>query len=282
MPPRLIATSDGAAIAVHDLGGQGPLALFTHGTGFCAAMLGPLAAQLSGRVRAFAVDSRAHGSSSSPPTGDMTRPRLATDIIEVAAELDPSGAGLIGIGHSSGAHSLLGAEARRPGTFTALYCYEPMFPAGLSRPPGAPSPNVERTLRRRDHFASREEARAHFSGRGSFATISAEALDAFVAGGIEEDPDGGFRLACRPKDEAGILSSPIQYDDGTDLSSIRCPLHLAYGETNEAGRRSVRYLAEIVPGASVTGLSGLGHLGPFEDPALVASWVAALEDVRRG
>ncbi len=219
--------------------------------------------------------------SPSPPNGDMTRSRLATDVMEVADAIDPVRGNLIGIGHSSGAHALLGAEARQPGTFRALYCYEPMFPAGSLTAPGMPSPNVERTLRRRAHFASRDEAREHFSGRGSFATIAPEALGAYIASGIVDDPDGGVSLACRPEDEAGILSSPILYGSDTDLSSIACPLHLAYGENNEAqGGRSVRHLAEIVEHASVTGLPGLGHLGPFEDPGLVASWIVAIDDDR--
>jgi pimeloyl-ACP methyl ester carboxylesterase len=202
--------------------------------------------------------------------------------MEIAEALDPAGGNLIGVGHSSGAHALLAAEARRPGTFSVLYCYEPMFPAGPVSAPGNPSPNVERTLRRRAHFASRDEARTHFSGRGSFATIAPEALDAFIAGGIVDDPAGGVTLACRPEDEAGILASPIFYDSDTDLSSIACPVHLAYGENNEAqGGRSVRHLAGIVTNASVTGLPGLGHLGPFENPGLVASWIAAIDDDTR-
>ena len=275
---RLIAVSDGAEIAVHDFGGSGRLAVLTHGTGFCAGMLGPVVVRLGDRFHSITIDTRAHGASPSPPNGDMTRPRLASDIMEIAGALEAPSEGLVGIGHSSGAHALLAAEVRRPGTFSALYCYEPIFPTSLFGP-STRSPNLDRTLRRRSRFSSREQAREHFNGRGSFATVAPEALDAYIAEGVVEDLDGGVRLACRPEDEAGILASPIFYDSETDLATIACPLHLAYGENNEAqGGRSVRHLAGIVAGATVTALPGLGHLGPFENPALVASWIASIDD----
>jgi pimeloyl-ACP methyl ester carboxylesterase len=268
--------SDGAEVAVHDLGGDGPVAFFTHGTGLCAAMYTPLVRHLDA-FRAVALDTRAHGASPSPPDGNMDRGRLATDVIEALEACGLSDGSTIGVGHSSGAHSLLAAEGRRPGTFGMLLCYEPMFsPAAASDSPERRKlleATVERTLRRRAHFESRDEARSHYEGRGPFARVSPEALAAFLDHGIVDDPEGGVRLACSPANEAAIYASGIEHTDES-LGTIPCAVRFAYGALNaEHGGASVRALAERIRDAAVTELPSLGHFGPFEDPASVASWI---------
>jgi len=276
---RHIATSDGAELAVHDFGAGGPVALITHGTGLCAAMAAPLVSGLAGEFHALALDTRAHGLSPSPPNGDVGRARLATDVLEAVAALGAPGE-TIGIGHSSGAHSLLAAESRRPGTFRMLLCYEPMVAANREAASADTQKlldaALQRTLRRRAHFASRAEARAHFAGRGTFANLDEEALAGFIAEGLEDDPEGGVRLACSPQDEAAIYASGVDYDEA-DLAVIPCPVRFAYGARNaEHGGASVRQLASRIRDASVTELAGIGHFGPFEDPALFAAWIVEM------
>ncbi|MBV9593335.1 MAG: alpha/beta hydrolase [Actinobacteria bacterium] len=274
---KRIQMSDGAEVVVHDFGGDGPVLLFGHGTGLCAAMWGPVIDQLGGSFHAMAIDSRGHGLSPTPVSGNMARTRLAADVLEVVDACDLRSESTIAVGHSSGAHSLLAAAGGRPGCFSTLLAFEPMFAPPTDGDSAERQERlqatVESTRRRRAHWESRDEARDYFSQRGPMARTAPEVLDAFIEQGVVPDPAGGVRLACAPADEAAIYASAIEHSDAS-LAAIACPVRFAYGELNAvAGGSSVRALAERIGDAAVTELEGMAHFGPFENPALFGSWV---------
>ncbi len=182
--------------------------------------------------------------------------------------------GAYGFGHSSGGAAVLDAEARRPGTFRALYVYEPIV---WPTPPPASSRDflVQGALRRRDRFDSPAAARANFAGKRPFSGFSREALDAYVACGFETRDDGSLRLRCRGEWEAAVYRQGLVHDGFTRLGRVSCPVVVASGDRWEAVDAGV-VAAQVaaLPSGSGETFAGLGHLGPLEDPPRVARSVA--------
>ena len=143
--PRLIASSRGARVALHDLGGDGPPVLLTHANGFCGQMWQPVAGALVSMARCWALDFRGHGDSRVSPDEDYGWDGMADDVLAAVDALDP--APRLAAGHSLGGASILKAEQARPGTFDRVWLYEPVIiPAGTIPRGGV---NVLATIARR-------------------------------------------------------------------------------------------------------------------------------------
>jgi pimeloyl-ACP methyl ester carboxylesterase len=268
-------TADGVGIAYYDLGGSGPPVLLAHATGFCGAVLGPLAERMAGDYRCIAFDERAHGSSDRPPGEDFGWYGFAADVLAVLDHLGLEA--LAGFGHSCGGAALLLAEQARPGTFTALYCYEPVlypFDTPLA-PTAAGNPLAAGARRRREVFSSPAEARRNFSTKAPFDRLHAEVLTAYVDNGFAPRPEG-IGLRCRREDEARVYAHGLAHDAFAHLDRVRCPVTLACGsETDAIGADVLRLVAGRLPVATVEVVPGLGHFGPLEDPDALARSVVA-------
>ncbi|HTZ07554.1 MAG TPA: alpha/beta hydrolase [Acidimicrobiales bacterium] len=269
-------SGDGVGVAYYDLGGGGPPLLCVHPTGFCGPVLGPLAAHLRPSFHAIAVDERGHGGSDLPPRGDYDWEGFAADVLAVVDHL-----GLerpYGFGHSSGAAALLLAEEERPGTFAALYCFEPVVYPGDEplRPSMAGNPLVESALRRREEFPTRDEALANFATKAPFDRLHPDALAAYVDNGFAPRPGGGIGLRCRREHEAQVYAHAFSHDAFARLGAVRCPVTLACGgETDAFGPELLARFAERLHYPRTVVVPGVGHFGPLEDPAAVAASVLA-------
>ena len=94
---------------------------------------------------------------------DLRWQRMAEDALAVQDALGLRGG--FGVGHSLGGAALLLAEATRPGSFRALYLFEPVVaPSAHGAEPhpwDAPlAPKVQAALQRRRTFPSRQAVRA--------------------------------------------------------------------------------------------------------------------------
>lgn len=268
------SSTDDVQIAVHDLGGSGPDVLMAHATGFHGMVWAPLAEELGESFHLHSFDERGHGDSSPPASGDFAWQGFADDALATIDEL-----GLdrpFGIGHSAGAVALLLAEVRRPGTFRALFCYEPViFPFDdlPPRPPGD-HPLATGARRRRDVFESRQAALENYRSKPPLSVLRADALDAYVRHGFEDLDDGTVRLKCRPENEARTYEMGMQHGAYGLLSEIDCPVTLAGGEHADTFTPEIiRQQAEPLRHGRVEILEGLGHFGPLQDPAAVAAAV---------
>lgn len=269
--PRL-PSSSGVTLAVHDLGGDGPPLLMAHATGFCAGVLQPLAAHLQGRFRCWAYDARGHGDTETPSGLDWNWSAFADDVLAVVDGLGLHGA--YGFGHSSGGAALLDAEARRPGTFSALWCYEPIvWPEVTADLIASRQPLIRGALKRRDLFASREEAYENFSSKPPLETLDPAALRAYVECGFGADRDG-VRLRCPPFVEAAIYRQGLVHDGFSRLPLVGCPVTVGLGGRSLAMGASIpeAQVAALPRGTLVT-FPGLGHFGPLESPGAVAARV---------
>ena len=284
LEPTGFVTGDGApAVAYYDLGGTGPPLLLVHATGFCAAVLAPMAARLTGRFRCVALDLRAHGATARPPDGDFAWTGFADDVLATVETLDLGGA--VGFGHSCGGASLLLAEEARPGTFAGLYCYEPVvYPGDVPlRPALEANPLAAGALRRRRGFADREEALANFSAKAPFDGLDPAVLAAYVDNGFEDDPAGGIRLRCRREDEALVYAHALAHDAYARLDRVRCPVTFACGEHTDAfGPDFLALFTARVAHSEQRTLPGLGHFGPLEHPAAVAASLVGSLAAARG
>jgi len=273
-----VTSSDGVTVAVHDLGaaagaigGDGGDVVMAHATGLHARVWQPVATQLADEFRCVAFDQRGHGDSGEPPGADFDWRGFGRDALAVIA-----GLGLhrpFGVGHSSGAAGLLLAEEAAPGTFAALYCYEPIV-VPADPPLGRDEANwlAAGARRRRATFASREQALEHYRGKGPFRSWSPDALRLYVEYGFVDVAGGGVALKCRPENEALVYEMATANDCFARLDQVRCPVHLVQGsDTDGLSPATVEAMEARLPVVTTEVIPGLSHFGPAEDPPAVAA-----------
>lgn len=270
-----IPSTGGVELAAYDFGGDGPPLLFAHATGFHGHVWEPLASHLRDRYHCYSFDERGHGDATSPDDGRFDWHGFGDDVLAVvdAFGLDAPFA----VGHSAGGAALLMAEIARPGSFRALYCFEPIvLPVS---PPVGPQPDNPLTLgalRRREVFASKQEAYENFAAKPPFSSLHPDALRAYVEYGFDELDDGTVRLKCRRENEAQTYRMGSAHDAFAHFGDIRCPVHLVCGsETDAISPPVLAAQAAALPNATTDVLDGMGHFAPLEDPERVAASIAA-------
>src|ERR1700694_5901767 len=158
--------------------------MFAHATGFHGRVFAPMASHLAGRYRCAALDARGHGDSGSPASGAFWR-GFAEDVLAASDAL--GGTSLVGAGHSFGGAALLMAEQARPGTFAALWCFEPIIlPPGFPPEQGPDNRLAQGALKRREVFGSRQEAYENYASKPPLEVLDPEALRAYVDFGFED------------------------------------------------------------------------------------------------
>jgi pimeloyl-ACP methyl ester carboxylesterase len=277
---RMLRVDGEVEIALLDWGGDGPLALLHHANGFCAGVWGLVAASLRRRYRVIAMDARGHGDSSRPAGAAAYHwDRFAEDLVVVAERLvEESGGGSValGLGHSFGGTSLLGAAARRPKLFERLVLVDPVTPPpSVAFDPERPqrvSRLAEGARRRQQIFRSREEARERWAGRSSFARFDPRALDLYAVHGLRERSEGDVELKCAGEVEAAVFDAG-HVDVFAQAPRVQAPTLFLWAREGDFSRSVYETLAASMPSAVVEDLDA-GHLAPMERPDLV---VAALE-----
>jgi pimeloyl-ACP methyl ester carboxylesterase len=274
----LVPSTDGVRIALHELGGSNssPLLLIAHANGFHGRCYQPMVdAGLSERFRCVALDLRGHGDSETPPGAIGDWAALGQD---VEAALDGLGAepgAVFGFGHSFGGAGLLMAEVTRPGTFAALWLYEPVVPPpGMFPPPDSTTnPMADGAERRREIFDSYEAAIANFASKPPMNTFDPEALRAYVEGGFAPQPDGTVLIKCRGRDEAAFYRSGATNHTYEHLAEVACPVTVAVGEPGFGPPAFAPAVAEALPRGALVELPHLNHFGPLQAPAEIAKAV---------
>lgn len=265
-------------IAVHDLGGTGAPMLLAHATGMHGLVWEPMVGHLGGAFHCVSFDERGHGDSGLPPGLDFDWRGFGTDALSVVDAMATEGP--LGVGHSCGATALILAEQARPGTFAALYCFEPILVA--ADPPLGRDPSnwlAAGARNRREVFGSRGEAYATYASKPPLAACAPEALAAYVDHGFADRPDGTVELKCRAAHEALVYEMATAHDGYSHLDRVACPVMLACGaETDAVGAAASQALVTRFPGGRTEVLPGLGHLGPLQDPEAVAASVRRFFD----
>ena len=279
--PRLACWN--LALATEPAPSPGPVSgrplLLTHGSGLNGRSWAPVGELLGRRhLLPLALDLRGHGASGRSPGGSYDWGLFAGDVLAVVDQLGLGRGDVLAAGHSAGATALLLAEARRPGTFAALWLWEPVLTT-----PGSDLRQVrsrelaDRARRRRARFASLEEARSHFSGRGMFAHFDAAAMEGFLSAAfVRASGSEAYLLACDPEDEARTFEASGTHDAWGCLGEVHCPVRVLGGALSVAvSPAEVAAIAGRLPAGEAVVMAGLGHFGPFESPGEIADDISA-------
>ena len=163
-PARIrIAGHDGVALNLWDWGGAGPPLLLCHCTGTAGRIWDPLVMHLRPHFHVYALDSRGHGDSDKPTEREAyTWDNCGHDTLKVAEHLNVAGE-LFAAGHSGGGTHLVYAELQRPGTFRKMALLDAIVAPHTAFTGENAMSRIAR--RRRESFAGRAEARAHFAAK---------------------------------------------------------------------------------------------------------------------
>ncbi|HET6874003.1 MAG TPA: alpha/beta hydrolase [Acidimicrobiales bacterium] len=275
--------ADGVELAVHNLGGEGPPVMLVHATGFHGRCWTPLAATLTPKFTVWAIDQRGHGASGKSPDGHYDDwERFAADLLAAVDAL--GGTGWRAGGHSLGGGVALLAEARQPGTFSAIACYEPVvIPpgtlGGIHAIPRPGNPLATLARKRRPSFESRQAAFDNYRSKPPFAAFDRQALECYVEYGFVDQPDGTVTLACIREDEAAVFEGAMGNPSWAALPDVRPPVAiLAGGDQTDPVARVAIEVARRLPRGGFRQFEHLNHFGPMTAPVEVGEVMAiALE-----
>jgi len=268
----------GVETALLEWGGDGPLALLHHANGFCKGVWAEVAVALADSGwRVVAMDARGHGDASHPEgAAAYALDEFAEDLVAVAAALAQERGGTpiaLGIGHSFGGTSMIGAAARRPGLFDRLLLVDPVVP-----PPPAARIHVERAphfrklvegaRKRRAHWPSRAAARAWCRERRFFAHWRPEAVELYLLDGMHQRPDGSLELKCPGAVEGAVFAGSATLDLFALAARVRSPSLILRAEGGDFPLAVHAALAETLGGAGLDSVP-CGHLVPMERPDLI-------------
>ena len=268
----------GIEIAALEWGDDGPLLLLHHANGFCKGTWGLVAGALGGRCRVVAIDARGHGDSSKPEHADAYAwDRFAEDLLAVAERLIAEHGGrpiALGVGHSFGGTSMIGAAARRADCFERLLLVDPVVPAPaiLSMPPERIAHFqrlVDGAPRRRASWPSRATARAWCAERAFFARWRPEAIELYLLDGMRERPDGSLELKCPGTIEGAVFSGSASIDVFALARRVHTPTLILRAQRGDFPRVLYDQLVESISARVDVVEVDAGHLIPMERPDLV-------------
>lgn len=268
-----LASTDGVAVALHDLGGSGQPLLICHATGFLGRAYEPMAAELQRHAHVWAIDFRGHGDSTVPTNDRFAWDGMADDLeVAVDAITDEP---IALFGHSMGGAVAVLLELRRPGRVRCAYLYEPIIvpPSARMMMSGGENPMVVAARRRRAVFPSRHDAFERYATRAPLSIMRADALAAYVEHGFIDQSDGSVRLKCDPEHEATTFAAEKPTFD--QIRQVATPITIATGSTVEATGPAAfgEGAVSALPNASLERHPTLTHFGPLERPGIIAERV---------
>ena len=280
-PQSQFVVVDGVRLHIVDWGGHGPNGhgpnlLLLHANGFLGHVYRALIRQLIPHYRVWTIDLRGQGDSE---RGELTETHWQSMARDVIGVVDQLGLGeFYGIGHSGGGALLALYAATHPGQVKALALLEPVTipqePAFAQRLSSDNHPLVERTLRRRVVWESRQQLFAAYQGKDAFANWQEEVLWDYVNYGTANLPDGRITLKCTAEVEAHVFATTMSLDIFSQTNKIDCPVLVLRGELTDVPLATVaERLAQRIPNGSLVTVPGTSHFLPMEKPAQVGQMI---------
>jgi pimeloyl-ACP methyl ester carboxylesterase len=253
--------------------------MFLHATGFLPWLWHPLARELSPPYRVIAPYFCDHRESS-PDDGGLSWLLLARDLAAFNDSLHLERPFLVG--HSMGATIMTLANSRFGLNARGMILIEPIFlPQDFYRIQITVEqhPLASKSIKRKNHWDSKEAAGAYVRSRSLFRNWDAEMLDLYIQYGMKPGAAGGLQLACSPQREAALFMGGMQYDPWPDLARVTCPVLILEGEGSE-NRHFIDLpkAASLFPQGTHKIIPGAGHLIPMEKPREVVRIIKTFFD----
>jgi len=252
--------------------GPGPTILFLHGTGFSPWLWHPIARRLNDEFRIIAPFSCDHRDAE-PEEGGLKWKLLAEDLVAFCHQLNLSN--LYIVAHSMGATvatitaSLDETLARKMLLMEPIYLPEALYSMKMSVDQ---HPLASKSIKRRNAWRDRQEAREYLLARALYNSWDAEMLDLFLCHGMVENEAGGIRLACSPRREAAVFMGGVHYNPWPLLREIQCPVLVMEGECSENRPLiDLKRAASLIPQGEYRLITGIGHTIPMEIPEKITA-----------
>lgn len=277
-PHNQLIDVDGVNIHVADWGGTGPDLLLIHANGFLGYVYRLLFERWVQHYHVRSLDCRGQGDSDTPPLEHCRWPDMLQDVAKIVEALGL--ANFYGVGHSGGAVMLAFYAATHPGRVKSLALMEPVTmphePPFLERMSADNHPLVERTLRRRAVWDSRQQLFTSYQGKDAFARWREEVLWDYVNFGTYDLPDGRVALKCSPQVEAQVFATTMALDVFSLLPAIDCPVLVLRGEQTDPPLAVVaERAAQQIPQGSLVTIPGASHFLAMEKPEELAEIIEA-------
>ncbi len=247
--------------------GSGPTILFLHATGFMPWIWHPIARDFAGTARVilpYFCDHR----SADPNQGGLSWYLLAQDLARFCEVLDIKSP--LMVGHSMGGAVItlvvgkLGVEAEKMILFEPIFLPSQLYNLDMRV---EDHPLAGKSIKRRNTWEDRQEARDYLRSKPLFARWDEEMLDMYLNYGFSDSAAGGITLTCHPEREASLFMGSMAYDPWPVIPRVKCPALLLEGELSEnRAFINLRQAAETFPRGEYRLVDGAGHLIPMEKP----------------
>ncbi len=251
--------------------GQGPTLIMMHATGFLPWLWHPIARDLNRHYRIICPYFCDHREAD-PVQGGFNWVLLAEDLLLLCRTLDITSPFVIG--HSMGGALMIIAAGRFGLDAAKMILIEPIL---LPREFYAiqlcveDHPLARKSIKRRNYWKNRTEARQHLKSKAFFRTWDEEMLDLYLEHGMIPSDNGGLELACHPRNEAALFMGSMGYDPWPILPAVTCPALVLEGElTENRGVIDFKKIADTMPQGKYRLVPGAGHLIPMEKPQEIA------------
>lgn len=236
--------------------GRGPSLVFLHGLGWDGTLWWPFVERYLDRFDVICLDTRGHGGSTKAP-GPYSIDLFAQDVLEALDELKLRQIALIGLSQGGMTAQAVALRAQERITRLALLATAPRTD------PGAVS-NLEKRLKTMHEVGPEAAARIALRSVLSEAFLDTHAgyADAFVA----------WRAAMDAASQEAAMRASAGYDVLRCLPQLRIPtLVVAGGDDKLISPAVTRLIADAIPGALYSEISGSGHMIPVEQPVALAA-----------
>lgn len=277
-PPKIELAGDASA----------PLLHLAPANGFPPRAYLPLLQALSG-YRSFCLPPRALWGDQAPPKDYRDWKTDADDLLAGFQAHDLRGA--VALGHSLGGVVSMLALLKAPGRFKALIMLDPpiLMPDMLAVIREAwdgghidKMPLVQGALRRRQVFASRDEAFERFRQKPLFADWSDESLWLYIEQGTTKRcNEGDYELLWSTAWEAHYFSTVYLriWEDLPRLTASPAALLVRGGASDTLVSEAFARVQSLAPALDCIEMAGQGHLFPLAAPEetakLIMDWLAS-------
>lgn len=264
-----------------------PLIVFSHGNSFPASTYGVLTANLEKRGYSVKGIEKLGHDPAYPVTSNW--PNLVQQLADFCAgQVKKSGQGAYLVGHSLGGflslmcamqHPEVGGKPIRGVVLLDAPVIGGWRAAGLglakrTRLVSSVSPGAI-SRKRKQKWATQDEALAHFSSKKMFARWNTQSLRDYIEHGTYNDAEGQRTLSFDRAVETAIYNTlPDNLENLLKRHPLKCPVTFIGGNQSQEIRQVGMALTEKVTKGRIMMLDGT-HLFPLENPLACAAAVEA-------